>query len=214
MALAKMTYDELNQLVGYKISEPFEEFFEPMRFSRERKLKRIAIAEELEEIFLAMLVECFYAEQIDSVVSADIINRTRDRYANIIRDYIDGYVAYEYLVNHGTAVISDAIATLYRHRDDPFYYSADRARAIAENDSNSIWNYTEYEEAVRNKHNKTWHTVMDGHERDSHAEVNGKTLPINEPFHLQGGDCQYPRDESYGMSDEEIINCRCWLTFS
>ena len=232
MALAKMTFDELNQLVGYKVSEPFEEYFDPMQISETRKRKRIELAERLDEIFLAMLMECFFAEQLGTIVSLDIVERTREEYRNAVAEvvgspeyenaiygdysnYGDGTSSFDdFIMNHGVEVIATALTVLYNHRDDPYYYSEDRARAIAEGDSNSIWNHTEYEEAVRSKRNKTWNTVMDGKERESHAAVNGMTIPINEPFHLAGGDCYYPRDDSLGMSDEEICGCRCSLTFS
>ena len=241
MALAKMSFDELNQLVGYKVSEPYEEYYEPMQISREQKRKRIELAERLDEVFLAMLMECFYAEQLGTIVSLDIVERTRQEYRQAVSEVIDSpeyeEAIYEelygnssryadldnYIINHGTELITTTLLVLYNHRDDPYYYSADRARAIAEGDSNSIWNNTEYEEAVKSGRNpatgrsykyKTWHTIMDGHERDSHAEVNGITLPIGEPFTLRGGQVQYPRDDSMSASDEEICGCRCSLTFS
>ena len=211
MALAKMTFDELNQLVGYKVSEPYYEYYEPMKISREQKRKRIELAERLDEVFLAMLMECFYAEQYDTIVSSDIVQRTRDAYIEAISESVEPD---EYLYNHGIEVIVAALTVLYKHRNDPFYFSEDRARAIAEGDSNSVFNYTEYEEAARNKRYKTWNTIMDGHERDSHAEVNGTTLPIGEPFTLRGGQVQFPRDDSMSVSDDEICGCRCSLSFS
>lgn len=59
---------------------------------------------------------------------------------------------------------------------------------------------------------KEWSTVMDGHERDSHAAVNGQTVAIDEPFKLAGGDGMYPGDES--LPPEETVNCRCALVGS
>ncbi len=54
---------------------------------------------------------------------------------------------------------------------------------------------------------KTWSTVLDGHERDSHAEANGQTVSIDQPFQLAGGQGMYPGDSSLPTS--EVINCRC-----
>ena len=211
MALAKMTWDELNQLVGYNISEPFDEYYAPMKLTEKQKRQRMDLAERLDDVFIALLAEFFYADQIGAIVSSDIYERTRESYMDAVRQSVEPDY---YILNHGIELIATTIAVLMRHQDEPYFYSEDRARAIAEGDSNSIWNHTEYEEAVKNKHHKTWNTIMDGKERDSHAEVNGLTIPINDLFHLQGGDCLYPRDDSYGMSDEEIISCRCSLTFS
>ncbi len=54
---------------------------------------------------------------------------------------------------------------------------------------------------------KMWSTTMDGHERDSHGQANGQTVPMDEPFHLAGGDGMFPGDPSLPI--EEIANCRC-----
>lgn len=211
MALAKMTWDELNQLVGYNISEPFDEYYAPMKLTEKQKRQRMDLAERLDDVFIALLAEFFYADQIGAIVSSDIYERTRESYMDAVRQSVEPDY---YILNHGIELIAATIAVLMRHQDEPYFYSEDRARVIAENDSNSIWNHTEYEEAVKNKHYKTWHTIMDGKERESHAEVNGLTIPINDVFHLQGGDCYYPRSDELGLSDDEIVNCRCSLTFS
>ena len=211
MALAKMTWDELNQLVGYNISEPFDEYYAPMKLTEKQKRQRMALAERLDDVFIALLAEFFYADQIGAIVSSDIYERTRESYMDAVRQSVEPDY---YILNHGIELIATTIAVLMRNQDKPYFYSEDRARAIAEGDSNSIWNHTEYEEAVKNKHYKTWHTIMDGKERESHAEVNGLTIPINDVFHLQGGDCYYPRSDELGLSDDEIVNCRCSLTFS
>lgn len=211
MALAKMTWDELNELVGYEVSEPFDEYFAPMQISEEQKRKRVELAEELDAVFIALLSEYFYADQLDAVVASDIYDRTREAYLLAIGTAVE---VDDYLYNHGVEVIASTIEVLLRHDDEPYYFSKDRARAIAENESNSIWNHTEYEDAVKNKKYKTWRTVMDNRVRDTHVEMNGVTIPINDVFHLQGGDCYYPRSDELGMDESEIANCRCVLTFS
>lgn len=211
MALAKMSWDELNQLVGRKISEPYDEYFAPMYITDEQKRKRIRLAEDLEDVFIALLAELFYCEQEGIKIPADIYDRALEEYLTVIGSAV---VTDDYLIEHAISTIADTIAVLKRHESDPFYYSEDRAMAISEGESNSVWNYTEFEEAVKNKKFKTWHTIMDGHERESHAEVNGLTIPINDLFELKGGYMMYPRSDEYGVSDDEIINCRCSLTFS
>lgn len=211
MALAKMTWDELNELVGYEVSEPFDEYFAPMQISEEQKRKRVELAEELDAVFIALLSEYFYADQLDAVVASDIYDRTREAYLLAIGTAVE---VDDYLYNHGVEVIASTIEVLLRHDDEPYYFSKDRARAIAENESNSVWNHTEYEDAVKNKKYKTWRTVMDNRVRDTHVEMNGVTIPINDVFHLQGGDCYYPRSDELGMDDSEICGCRCSLSFS
>lgn len=211
MALAKMTWDELNELVGYEVSEPFSEYFAPMQISEEQKRKRVELAEELDAVFIALLSEYFYADQLDAIVASDIYDRTREEYLLAIGAAVE---VDDYLYNHGIEVIASTIDVLLRHNDEPYYFSKDRARAIAENESNSVWNHTEYEDAVKNKKRKTWNTIMDGRERDSHAELNGTTIPIDEPFEAQGGYLLYPRDDSLGCAETELAGCRCSLSFS
>ena len=211
MSLAKMSFDELNALVGYKISEPFEQYFAPMELTEEQKEKRIELAKRLDDVFIALLAEYFYADQLDTVVNSDIFEQTRLEYILALENSV---MPDAYIESHAMSVITNTVAVLSRHKDEPYFYSADRARAIAEEESNSIWNYTEYEDAVKNKNFKTWHTVMDGKERESHAEVNGLTIGIDEPFELQGGAVMFPRDDSLGASDSELASCRCSLTFT
>ena len=211
MALSKLSWDELNSLVGHKISEPYEQYFEPMQISKKQKERRIALARKLEAVFISLLAEIFYCKQLGVRIKPDIYRRAEEMYLAVIASVVK---TDEYLITHATNVIADTIAVLKRHEDEAFYYSEDRAMAISEGESNSVWNHTEFEEAVKNKQYKTWNTIMDGRERESHAEVNGVTIPINDLFELRGGYMLYPRSDEYGASEDEIVNCRCSLTFS
>lgn len=215
MALAKMTFDELNRLVGYKKSEPIDEYFGPMRISEEAKRRRERLAYELEQVFLGLLIEMFYADQYETPVDqADLVNRILAEYMAVI-GAIDGVEPDEYLQQHAEETILTTLEVLFRHRDDPYYYSNDRARIIAEGESNAIWSYEELAEAFEDGYSmKTWNTIMDGRERDSHAELNGVTIPLDEPFEARGGLLMFPGDDSLDVSDEELVSCRCSLSFS
>ena len=205
-----LSFDELNKLVGYKRSMDFKTYFGEMRISDVQKRKRIALARKLEQEMIWLMSYMFYARIQGISVSMDAINEIRRRYrASLPEALIDLYIA-----THIDSVSVDIVDATNRHKEDPYFYSKDRARLIAEGEANSIFGYTEYEEAAKNKKYKTWLTIMDGHERDSHAEVNGVTLPISEPFVLRGGYLQFPKDDSMGASDEELVSCRCSLKFS
>ena len=203
-----VSFDELNRLVGYDRSMGIDTFFDEMPITKEQKRLRKEFASQLEDEMIWLMSFLFYSRYNPQYMVA--LQEIRERYRTLAeRDLLfDAYIAER--IQSATADIIDATA---RHKDDPYYYSKDRARLIAENESNTIWSYTEYEEAVKGKSYKQWLTIMDGHERESHAEVNATILPINEPFHLQGGMMQYPRDEQYSPSDEEIIMCRCGIRF-
>ncbi|EYB67406.1 hypothetical protein DEIPH_ctg041orf0001 [Deinococcus phoenicis] len=47
---------------------------------------------------------------------------------------------------------------------------------------------------------KTWHTRIDGRERDEHRAMDGETVPIDEPF-------------SNGLMQPGEPNCRCVVTY-
>ena len=201
-------FDELNRLVGYERSMPIGKYFSEMRISNAQKRKRISLARRLEEEMVWLMSYMFYARQQGVSVSMDAITEIRNRYRAVLGDaLIDLYIA-----AHIDSISADIVDATNRHKDDPYYYSKDRARLIAEEESNSIWQYTDYEQAVKNKKYKTWLTIMDGHQRESHGMVNGITIPINEEFVLEGGTCQFPRSDS--LPDDERCGCRCSLRFS
>lgn len=208
-----LDFDELNRLVGYERSEPYEEFYEPMKISKKQKRKRIDLAKDLDDVFedlllymFMMMKEGFSSEYLDAQTLA------RDRYVKVASRHVD---ASDYLLQHADELIASVLLTLYRHSDDPYYYSKDRARLISENDANTLIGYDELQDAIEGGYQyKTWETIMDGRERESHAEVNGKTIPIDEPFELAGGLMMAPGDDSLGVSDDELVNCRCSLSYS
>jgi hypothetical protein len=55
-----------------------------------------------------------------------------------------------------------------------------------------------------------WSTHLDGHERDTHHNLNGQTRPFGVPFQTKNGDIRYPGDPN--APAEEVIQCRCLLT--
>lgn len=54
---------------------------------------------------------------------------------------------------------------------------------------------------------KKWVTASDDHVRDTHREVNGEVLPIDELFIVGDSTLLHPADPN--GSAEEVINCRC-----
>lgn len=60
---------------------------------------------------------------------------------------------------------------------------------------------------------KSWETIMDGKERDSHAAANGQVQDLTSPFVVDGELLMYPGDTSLGASAGNIINCRCSVQY-
>ena len=59
---------------------------------------------------------------------------------------------------------------------------------------------------------KTWLATLDSRTRHWHRELDGKTLPMDEPFETEYGDIMYPGDPD--ADGANIYNCRCTLTSS
>lgn len=204
-----LSFDELNRIVGYRKSIDISTYFDEMRLTPQQKAYRKELARKLYEEFVWLMSYMFYARKQGISVSMDAINEIRDRY----REAVGSTVVIDlYIATHIDSVTANIVDATNRHKDDPYFYSEDRARLIAEEESNSIFQYTEFEEASKNKRYKTWLTIMDGHQRESHGLVNGTTIPIDEEFILEGGTCQFPREDT--LPDEEVCGCRCSLAFS
>ena len=60
---------------------------------------------------------------------------------------------------------------------------------------------------------KTWITARDARVRMAHQSMNGKNIPINEVFIVNGEQMKRPGDTSLGASASNVINCRCSLLY-
>jgi hypothetical protein len=56
---------------------------------------------------------------------------------------------------------------------------------------------------------KRWDTIMDDRERDAHRHVNGQTVPLNQPFLVEGFPMMHPGDPK--APPALVCNCRCSL---
>lgn len=59
---------------------------------------------------------------------------------------------------------------------------------------------------------KTWEATSGA--RHSHARADGQDRPLHEPFEVGGHQLMYPGDTSLGAPPDEVINCRCSVTYS
>ena len=251
------TFDELNQLVGYKRSMSIDKYFDEMPITTEQKRLRKAFANRLEDEMVWLMSFLFYTRDDPQYTVA--LQEIRERYMELARQELsveqryytsDAYYGdnvritrtydsarYQppvqlpnrpqqpqvtpdfpseidlYIIDRVNQATADIVAATDRHKDDPYYYSKDRARVIAENESNTVHSHKEYSEVSGKKSFKQWLTIMDGHERESHAEVNGTVIPISDFFVLQGGIARFPRDTEYLFSDEELVGCRCGIRY-
>lgn len=97
-----------------------------------------------------------------------------------------------------------------------------RLKAIANIETESV--AEEYQvEWVQQKHAnsriyKTWHNPMDGKERqwhhDAHLTYSEDGIPVDQPFMVGGEEMMQPGDTSRGASLANVVNCRCWSSYS
>ena len=65
---------------------------------------------------------------------------------------------------------------------------------------------------VENAPTKAWRAFRDSQTRDSHRDIDGTEIPLDEDFTLNtGAVLSQPRDTSLGAGPADVINCRCYL---
>ena len=207
-----MSLEELNALYDEKhdpISMDYDEFFGEMHLTSTQKQKRKKTAEKMQEIMEWLLAIVYYYMSGGVYDYMDAIAEAEQSYKDLVRDT---GVSDSFVNNHISMTVTSVVSTMEKNPDNIYNFTNDRARMIAENEANSIWNDAEFEEALRSgKKYKTWHAIIDKRTRDTHKEVNGKTIPITEYFIVGNSLMLFPRDSN--AEDEEVVNCRCSLSY-
>lgn len=60
---------------------------------------------------------------------------------------------------------------------------------------------------------KTWRTMRDNKVRTPHKLAESQTVPALMPFIVKGQNLMYPGDMSLGATIDNVINCRCTVTY-
>ena len=211
-----LSFDELNKLYEEEHdlrSMPFRQFFGEMDLSREQKEKRIQAARDIQRFTKIALMSMYYMRQEGAYDYDYAASEMVKSYNSLIDRLAIPLTAY-FLAMHVEDTVAEITSATINHPDDPYFFSNDRATLIAENEANAIYGDSEYADAIlTGKTQKTWHAIIDKRTRETHAEVNGTTLPIDIPFEVGDSLLQYPLDTSLGASAEEIVNCRCSASY-
>lgn len=90
-----------------------------------------------------------------------------------------------------------------------------RSMVIARTEVGNAANFASHEAAmaVDVPMKKTWNTLGDGFVRDKHADADGQTVDGEADFIVGGERLGWPGDISKGASANNVINCRCFLTW-
>lgn len=211
-----LSFDELNKLYveeheGNLRSMPFEQFFGEMELSAEQKRRRIDTANDVYAFMLLAIEEMYFETYEGNYGEFDPSGTIRESYQSLLEKLgVPFTVMLQYRPEELAAEV--VLATL-SHSDDPYFFSEDRAMLIAENEANSIWNDAEFQDAIlTGKTRKTWVAIKDKRTRKTHMEVDGATLRIDEYFLVGEAMLLYPRMSC--AYPEEVVNCRCTLTYS
>ncbi len=88
--------------------------------------------------------------------------------------------------------------------------SRKKANMVARTETLGAINSGNVESAEQSKvvKEKEWITTLDGSERDSHADMDGTRIGINELFDVEGDKMSAPTN---GADPEQNINCRCTI---
>lgn len=200
-----MSFDETNKLR----SEPYEDYFGVMEITDKQKERRIRLAEQLEDGFLYVL-SLIAIQKASNTINWGFIAL---QFENVYMEALKG-IEDDYLTSYVQMMSRQLADSTERHIDDNYYTSFDRARLISENEANTIINHLENQEAIAKGYaKKTWLTMRDKRVRHTHEEVEGVTIPIDEPFIVGGSLMYFPRDTSVMADYDEICNCRCSLKY-
>jgi len=211
-----LSFDELNRLYEADHrdslrSMPFDRFFGEMDLSQEQKDKRKRTAREIQQFMLLAIMSMYNMMEEGGYDFSDASRIITQRYNDLLDELGLSLTAF-FAASHVESTAAEIVSATLNHPDDPYFFSTDRARLIAENEANSIWNDAEYQDAVlTGKRYKTWHAIMDNRTRETHREVNGTTIPIDQYFVVGNSLMFFPRDSS--ADPEEVVNCRCTATY-
>lgn len=161
------TWEELNEYVGMKRSEPFADYYKPMQISEEQKKQRGIFAEKLEEDIAYLLSFLFYLNRTSMLEPSALGNREIRIFTdNLQGTYISAYASADsYIQRRAQRFSQELLDVTRRHKDNPYYYSKDRARFVAEDESNTANNYKDHIIALAKFSRKQWKTILDGRER-------------------------------------------------
>jgi len=210
--------DSINKLR----SIPYDEFFGKMQISRDKMLERIELAEDIEDLMLLLFVILpEYADRVDELKQStynDLVNIVSER--AVVDNELD---------EHLKKLTNEVIDVSVKHLNDvenkkpqesdnakakadtqSYWFSQDRAIVIAENEANSVFNHSDFVDAIRLGYTKKrWLTELDEKVRPTHIVLESEEIDIDDLFVVGESLMKYPLDTSYGASAEEIINCRC-----
>lgn len=207
-----LTFDELNKLVGNRRYVDYGEYFGEMHLPEEKKRERTRFALIIEDYMLALMVYALTLEQYERLDKSALYDECHRQFEQAFEDA--GIPIDSYVLDHIDKAATNFAEATAEHAGDMYYFSADRARFMSECEANSLGNYLDFADAENEGAAlKTWHAIDDKRTRDTHYAVSGTQIPFTSLFEVGGFLMRFPMDTEYGAPPEEIVNCRCSLSY-
>lgn len=203
-----LSFDELNRLdFEGRRSEDYEEYFSDMGLTKKQMQQRIELAQAFEEELMPVFVYLNIMRLYGMLDEDDASERFTNAFLLAVATMLVVDSEFEDLADdYGKTVAKSTMA----HPDDPWYFSLDRAKFDSENESETVWNKQDFDDAViKGKTHKEWVSMRDKKVRETHSKVDSVTKKIYEPFLVGESLLMYPKDTSMGADASEIVNCRC-----
>ena len=232
-------FDKLN--IVQRRSVPYAEYFGDMHLTAKQKKEREELALILEDYIMLFfsLIQSGASEltirqemtyelykivdekgyfvdekQLDKYVTETVKNTYRSTVDNMLK-YPNDVIPSENVTEEEIKEIQAETGDVPEDKVTPYWTSDDRAKFIAENEANTLFNSKEFSDAIKaDKKYKIWKTFADDKVRLTHVEVDVTMLPIDDYFYVGAAQMLYPKDvtspDSTGEDHlEEVINCRC-----
>lgn len=137
---------------------------------------------------------------------ADRVSKLADQVTRETYDQIQGAIADGITAGEGIRPIADRVQAVFDNADHV------RAERIARTEVMSAVNTAQDAYATALPAGivgeKEWLATPDSRTREAHAEANGQTRPIGEPFMVGGFPMQHPGDMT-SAPPSDFVNCRC-----
>lgn len=124
---------------------------------------------------------------------------------SIKKALLEAQIAGENIVDTSSRIIAAGI-------ENGMEIRRERAVKIAQTETTGAYNFSDIE-AYRQSgvvEKKAWQTQGDGKVRESHAELDGKEVDLDQPFEVGNVMMDHPGDPSVD-APEEVIECRCYM---
>ena len=113
-------------------------------------------------------------------------------------------------------VNGDTYPQISRRVKDLLEGDAGKAIRIVRTESTRIYNEAQYDSILHAEEQgitmtKTWISSRDDRTRESHEMLDGVTIPVDEPFVIDGDEGMFPGDFSEARN---VINCRCTVEYN